>query len=262
MTKRTFYTILLLSVTSFILWSATTEQRPDHIGFKVGEHYGYKIKYGILTIGQADVDMSATLVKVNDRPCYKVNVLGRTVGVTDLFKVRNNYQSYIDTASILPQKFVYSAREGDYKRDQSFIFDRNRNKVMRYENNKKTEYKVPQNVQDVISSYYYLRTLDYSKLLSGSRPKAPLFFDDELYDMQVKFAGKSKVKTRFGSIDVLMLHPILPANSLFKDEESIRIFVSDDANRVPIRLEIDFKFGTVSMEMHSYKNVMHPFKWS
>lgn len=262
MIKRTLYISSLLFAMALLLWSTTAQQRPENIGFKTGEHYGYKIKYGILTIGQADVDMSSTIVKVNNRPCYKVNVLGRTVGVTDLFKVRNNYQSYIDTVSILPQKFVYSAREGDYKRDQSFIFDRNRNKVLRFENNKKTEYKVPQNVQDVISSYYYLRTLDYAKLLSGNRPKAPLFFDDELYDMQVKFAGKSKVKTKFGTIDVLMLHPILPANALFKDGESIRIFVSDDANRVPIRLEIDFKFGTVSMEMHSYKNVMHPFKWS
>jgi hypothetical protein len=96
----------------------------------------------------------------------------------------------------------------------------------------------------------------------GHKVQAPMFFDDELYNMQVRFAGKDVVKTRFGKMQVLRLNPVLPDNKLFKGDEAIRIYVSDDPNRVPVKLEIDFSFGTIDMELTGYSKVRTPFKWS
>ena len=229
--------------------------------FKAGESYDYKVKYGFLTIGEAEVDVDEKIYSVNNRPCFKVNVVGKTAGLTDLFKVRNTYRSYVDTLAFIPHRFIYSARENSYKRDQVINFDHNKNEVIKVEKEQSKTFTVPNNIQDVISGYYFLRTVDFTKFTIGQTITSPLFFDEELYSMKIKYAGKGIVHTRFGKIRVLKLNPILPKNDLFKGENAIRIWVSDDRNRVPLKIEIDFSFGTIDMEIKNYKGVKYPFVW-
>jgi hypothetical protein len=229
--------------------------------FNAGENYDYKVKYGFLTIGEANVDVDDKIYNLNGRPCYKVNVLGKTAGVTDIFKVRNTYRSYIDTLAFVPHKFIYSAREQNYKRDQTINFNHQKNEAIKQEKEEIKSFKVPNNIQDVISGYYLLRTIDFSKYQEGQTVGAPLFFDEELYQMKVKYNGKGRINTKFGKINVLKLNPILPQNKLFKGENAIRIWVSDDKNRVPVKIEIDLSIGTIEMEIRNYKGVKYPFKW-
>lgn len=234
----------------------------ENTSFQAGENYKYKIKYGILTIGEAKVDVNQKVFLINKRPCYRVNVVGKTAGLASIWKVSNTYRSYVDTLAIIPQKFIYSARENNFSRDQSLDFDHANNLVFKKEKDETKRFKVPDNIQDVISGYYYLRTIDFSKMTIGQTVKAPMFFDEEIYNMQVKYAGKETIKTKFGRMKVMKLHPILPKNDLFKGEEAIRIYVSDDNNRVPVKLEIDFSFGTIEMEMNDFKNVRNKFSFS
>lgn len=260
--KRTILFILLTLCATAGLLSFDSERVLIQDSFGPGESYEYKIKYGFIPIGQANVDVHSKIFSVNQKPCYRINVLGRTTGITDLFKVRNTYRSFVDTSSILPQKFILSAREGNYKRDQEFVFDQKKLEVKRIEKAEVKAFKVPRNVQDVISGYYFLRTIDYKNMKVGETVSAPLFFDNEVYNMKVKYAGKDVVRTKFGKINVVKLHPILPKNDLFEGEEAIRVWVSDDKNHVPIRLEVDFAIAAVSMEMVNYKNTKYDFIWN
>ncbi len=229
--------------------------------FKAGESYDYKVKYGFLTIGEAEVDVDPKIYLVNNRPCFKVNVLGKTAGLTDMFKVRNTYRSYVDTLAFIPHKFIYSARENSYKRDQVMSFDHLKHEVVKVEKEQTKTFEVPNNIQDVISGYYFLRTIDFSKYPIGHTVSSPLFFDEDLYQMKIKFAGRGIVNTKFGKMRVLKLNPILPKNDLFKGENAIRIWISDDKNRVPLKIEVDFSFGTINMEIKNYKGVKYPFVW-
>ncbi|PLK42308.1 DUF3108 domain-containing protein [Emticicia sp. TH156] len=229
--------------------------------FKAGEYFEYKVKFGILPVGEATVEVSPQIYSVNSRACYRVNVFGRTTGITDIFHVRNTYRSYLDTAAMLPQKFLMSLQENSYKKDQVILFDHSGNSALREQNNDKKSFNLPNNIQDVVSGYYFLRTLDFSKMKVGDVVEAPMFFDDEIYKMKVKYTGRGVVKTRFGKIDVIKLNPVLPQNDMFKGEEGIRIWVSDDKNHVPIRIEIEFAIGSASMEIKDYKNIRHTFEW-
>ena len=229
--------------------------------FKAGESYNYKVKYGFLTIGEAKVDVDEKIYLVNNRPCFRVNVLGKTAGLTDLFKVRNTYRSYVDTLAFIPHRFIYSARENSYQRDQVMNFDHQKNEVVKVEKEQSKRFEVPNNIQDVISGYYFLRTINFSKFKVGQSVSAPLFFDEDLYQMKIKFAGHGIVHTKFGKMRVLKLNPILPKNNLFKGENAIRIWISDDKNCVPLKIEVDFSFGTIDMEIKNYKGVKYPFVW-
>ncbi|WP_337040503.1 DUF3108 domain-containing protein [Emticicia sp. 17c] len=229
--------------------------------FKAGEYIEYKVKYGILPVGEATVEVSPQIYLVNNRACFRINVFGRTTGLTDIFHIRNTYRSYLDTAAILPQKFLMSLQENNYKKDQVILFDHLGNSALREQNNEKKTFNLPNNIHDVVSGYYFLRTLDFTKMRLGETVAAPMFFDDQIYNMKVKYNGKGSVKTRFGKIDVIKLSPILPPNEMFKGEDAIKIWVSDDKNRVPIRIELDFPIGSASMEIKAYKNNRYNFDW-
>lgn len=244
-----------------VLFVNTDYRNIENTSFEAGEAYSYKIKYGFLTIGEADVNVDKKIFIVNSRPCYKVTVLGRTAGMTTLWKVSNTYISYIDTAAFLPQKFIYSARENSYKRDQTMVFDHPQNEVKHTEKDFNKNYKIPQNTLDVVSGYYFLRMVDFSKYNVGQTYSSPLFFDEQLYNMKIKYAGKGTVNNRNGKIKVLKLNPILPQNKMFKGENAMRIWVSDDQNRVPIKIEVEFPFGTIDMDLKSFSGNKHAFDW-
>jgi hypothetical protein len=253
------YSILVL-LTSVFLVQSDFRNIPN-TSFLPGENYAFKIKYGFFTVGEALVNVDKTINIVQGRPCYKISVQGKTAGMTTLFKVKNSYTSYIDTAAFVPHKFIYSARENSYKRDQTIVFNQLENQVVKYEKEDKKAFKVPNDCQDVVSGYYFLRTIDFSKYALSGVFSAPLFFDDDLYNMKIRYGGKGTVNTKFGKIKVLKLNPVLPNNKMFKGENAIRIWVSDDKNRVPINIEVDFPFGTIDLELKNYSGNRFVFAW-
>ncbi|QIP12295.1 DUF3108 domain-containing protein [Spirosoma aureum] len=225
-------------------------RRVVNTSFGPGEHLEYRVHYGFLNAAEAIVDVSPTVYKVNERPCYRVNVDGRTVGAFDLVtRIRDTWRSYIDTSAILPQKFYSNLQENNYRKEENITFNHEANTVKAEERTERDVFKVPDNVHDFISGYYFLRTFDFSRINNGQVIELPAFYDDTVYNMKVRYRGKDVIKTKSGKINVLKLNPVLPQNKLFKDEESIRIFVSDDANKVPVKVEVDLWVGSMVMDL-------------
>ncbi len=248
----------ILLISSFNL---KEEKSVSNFSFRAGEAFEYKVKFGFLTVGEALVDVSPHIFHINSRPCFKINILGKTSGLTNIFRIRNEYRSYLDTNTITPHRFLMSLRENNYKKDQVVTFEQNKRLIVREEDKDSKQFKAPEEIYDVVSAYFFLRTINFNAYKPGEIFSKNVFFDDEIYDLKVKYAGKGKVKTKFGKIDVLKLNPILPPNKMFDGEDAIRIWVSDDKNHVPILIEVDFKIGSVSMELKSFQNNKHKFDW-
>lgn len=239
-----------------------TYRRVVNKSFGPGEHLEYRVHYGFLNAAEAVVDVSPTLYKVNDRPCYRVNVDGRTVGAFDLVtRIRDTWRSYIDTSAILPQKFYTNLQENSYRKEENITFNHAANTVKAEERTEKDVFKVPDNVHDLISGYYFLRTIDFNQLAAGQVIEVPAFYDDTVYNMKVRYRGKDVVKTKSGKVNVIKLNPVLPQNKLFKEEESIRIFVSDDTNKVPVKVEVDLWVGSMVMDLKRNSGLKQPLKF-
>ena len=237
-------------------------RRVANTSFGPGEHLEYRVHYGFLNAAEAVVDVSPTLYKVNERPCYRVNVDARTLGAFDLVtRIRDTWRSYIDTSAILPQKFYTNLQENSYRKEENITFNHETNTAKAEERTEKDIFKVPDNVHDLISGYYFLRTIDFSKLTSGQVIEVPAFYDDTIYNMKVRYRGRDVVKTKQGKINVIKLNPVLPQNKLIKEEESIRIFVSDDANKVPVKVEVDFFVGSMVMDLKHNAGLKQPLKF-
>ena len=260
--KKTFIILgfVLVIVTGFTVMN--TYRRVVNTSFGPGEHLEYRVHYGFLNAAEATVDVSPTLYKVNERPCYRVNVDGRTVGAFDFVtRIRDTWRSYIDTSAILPQKFYTSLQEDKYRKEENITFNHESNTVKAEERTERDVFNVPDNVHDLISGYYFLRTIDFSRLSNGQVIEIPAFYDDTVINMKVRYRGKDAIKTKDGKINVLKLNPVLPSNKLFKEEESIRIFVSDDVNKVPVKVEVDFFVGSMVMDLKRNGGLKQPLRY-
>jgi hypothetical protein len=253
--------ILLLPI---LLVSATTNdgyRRLPSNAFGAGEKILYRVHYGFVTAGEAELSIDKKIHTINDRPCYKIDIHGRTTGLADkLFNVKDNWGTYLDTAAMAPHQFYRHIREGKYRKNEMVHFQQlNRKAVVSTlsKNGRDIEntevFNVPSYVQDLISGYYYLRTLDYTHTKTGEILKVDAFFDKEVYDFKVRFLGREKVKTEMGRIDALVLTPILPDNKLFKGENAVRIWISDDENKIPLKIKAEMMVGAVEIDIRDFQ---------
>lgn len=263
--KKHYRLLSLIGIVVFVMVAFKSKDNYREVtntSFGAGEKLAYRVHYGFINAAEAEIEVGRAIVKVNNRPCYKVNVSGKTVGAFDLVsRVRDTWRSYIDTSAILPQMFYQKIEENKYRKEETVTFNHGSDVAYAEKKGEKKSFRVPNNIHDVISGYYFLRTLNFENIKVGNVVEVPTFFADEVYPMRVKYGGKGVVKTRFGKINVIKLNPILPENKLFKGENSIRIWVSDDENKVPVKVEVDLWIGAIEMDLQTYKGLRQPFKW-
>ncbi len=230
--------------------------------FKAGETIRYKVHYGVLNAAEASVETSGSLERVAGRPCYRATVSGRTTGSFDFFlHVRDQWRSYIDTASILPLRSSRDIEESSYRKKEVVDFDQEHDIVNVLQTHTKEPihytFKVPNNVQELVSGFYYLRTLSYDRMKPGEVIHMGGFFDESTFNMDVIFRGREVVETRAGPIHVLKLVPKMPTNRIFRGEEAIRVYLSDDHNKIPVLFQAELLVGSVKVDMYKYEGLKY-----
>lgn len=234
----------------------------DQESFTTNERLEYRVHYGFINAAEAKVDVAKQKSVVNGRHCFKISVSGRTLGAFDLItRVRDTWRTYLDTSAIVPQMFYRNIQEGRYRREETVMYNHDENLLSTKSGGESKGYRVPDNVQDIISAYYYLRTLDYQRMSLGEVVEVNVFLEDQNYKLRVKYAGRDVIKTKFGSVRVFKLNPLLPDNKMFKGENSIRIWVSDDGNKIPVKAEADLWIGSLAIDLKEYKNLRTKPSW-
>jgi len=247
---------LLVVASGFIM--NDTMRRVEQDSFSTGEVLRYKVHYGLINAAEAVIDIDPNLQKVNNRACYKANVYGKTVGSFDFFlRIRDTWRSYIDTAAILPMRFHRNIEEGKYRKKENVSFDHFRN-IAVVEDKKGTEtFKIPENVQDIVSGFYYMRTLNLDKYKNGDVIRLQGFFDDQVYDFTVTFRGREMVETKAGNIQAFKLVPKMPANKLFSGENAVSIYLSDDKNKIPVMIKAEMFVGSIKVNLYQYSGLKY-----
>ncbi|WP_181304494.1 DUF3108 domain-containing protein [Rufibacter sp. XAAS-G3-1] len=224
--------------------------------FAPGEVLQYKVHYGLINAGEATINVAPNLQRINNRPCYQTTVSGKTTGSFDFFhRVRDTWTSYIDTSSMLPLRFHRNIEEGKYRRKETTDFNHANNTVVvndSRDTKKNQVFKVPDNAQDMISGFYYLRTLDLSSFRPGQTVRMQGFLGDEVFDMTVTYRGKTTVETKAGKIRAHRLVPKMPKNKLFSGEDAISVYFSDDENKIPVLFQAEMFVGSVKVDLYKY----------
>ena len=231
--------------------------------FETGEWFKLRIHYGIINAGYATMEVKEKIR--NNRKMHYVVGYGQTVGLTKLFfEVEDHYQSIFDKETGKPYQFLRKINEGGYKKYQEGFFNHKEQTVLlkdHQENTQKT-FTVPENVQDVVSSFYYLRNHPkVDQLNINESIEIKMFFDDELLKFQLKYLGKEELSTKFGKIMCLKFRPMVLSGRVFKEEESLTVWVSEDQNKIPIRIKAELAVGSLKADLDDYRGLKHTIKF-
>jgi hypothetical protein len=249
-------------VSFFCFLGSHSAHSQNNTSFKHGEELTFKVTYGFLDAAEAKMMVSPQITTIKDTPTYKIDIFGKTLGIFKLFKVNDNWGSYLDTTQMIPYQAYRHIEEGKYRKHERIIFDHqdNRAHVRLYDReNKKLvetkEYTVPGNIQDIVSGFYFLRTMDLKKYKKGDTITLTGFFDKTIYNLKLIYEGKESISTNIGRFDTIILTPIMPSNKLFRGEKPVTIWVSDDKNKIPLKIKAKLMVGSLNMDIMEGKDL-------
>jgi hypothetical protein len=230
--------------------------------FAVGEFLKFKVHYGIINAGYATIEVQEAAL--NNQSVYHVVGKGYSTGMTKFFfNVEDVYESYIDKDTRNPYRFVRKINEGGYTKNQEGFFNQKTNKVLVKDYKHKTEksFDFPKNAQDILSSFYYLRNYpNINKIKAGESVIIDMFFDGEITKFKLKFIGREDIKTKFGVVSTMIFRPLVQSGRIFKEEESLTLWISDDYNKIPLRIKASLLVGSLKADLEEYKGLNNPFK--
>jgi hypothetical protein len=228
----------------------------EHSAFQVGEKLKYILHYGFVNAGEAELELKAGERDIQGRKILHAVGTGRSIGAFKAFyKVDDHYESYFDEKGVFPWVFIRRVDEGGYTFSQDYLYMQHRRQVT---TQKKVTHDVPAHVQDMISAFYFARTLDLSNAKEGDEFVIDCFMDDEYWPLRMKFVEKETIKLRNGKYRCMKFQPIVQEGRVFKSNDDLNVWITDDPNHIPVLVEAKILVGSIKMELSDYSGLANP----
>lgn len=255
--------IVALSATSMYVTAKPTPLTPKdeyrtlpNTAFTVGERLTFDINYGFVTAGRAIMTIPAYKY-LNGRKTFEINTYAvSTESFDKIFKVRDKYSTYLDVEGIFPHRFEQHVREGNYSKDYSAFFDHE--ELVAEVGDQK--HKIPQYVHDILSAFYYIRTIDLSRYKKGQKVQLQNFYNGKVHPLDVMILGRQKLETDAGTFDCIVVEPLVVEGGLFKNEGSIKVWLTNDANQMPVKMATKVVVGDIDVVLTKYEGLRNPAK--
>lgn len=255
--------LVLSAVVVFASFSFTQKEEATFVyrnqsnrAFTYGEKLNYRVHYGLINAASVSIEVANKPVKIGNRTTYFITTKGQTYKSFDwMYRVRDHFESYVDSVSIAPLKYFKSVQEDNY-RDVDLVYYDHEKKQIR--GNKKNM-EMPVYVQDIVSASFYARSINYDNAFVGKTWPIDVYLDQKIYNLKFKYLGTEIIKTDVGKIKCIKLRPQLVVDRVFKDEDDMTVWVSADKNHIPIRVQTDIFVGSLKVDIVSYSGLLNPF---
>ena len=252
-------TFLLICIT--ILFAQSGRRYVNNEAYGYGEKLEYKVGMisgplkGLGGSGGLSINKNLrqyTNSKGEKKDCYDILFWVDSEGLVDaIYSVHDKYRTIVDVAGIFPYEFHQRIREGNYKRDFKATFDQINNTAIVGDK----KYKVEDNVQDILSALYYFRTFDLSNKKNGDVIELTNFYKDTTHSLPVRIIRREIIKVPAGRFKTIMLQPDVSEGSLFKFSNTISVWITDDARKIPVKVATSIVIGNVGAELTKYSGV-------
>ena len=250
--------IIILVLVSASLGFSSQKER----AFDTGEWFKFRIHYGLINAGYATLEVQEAVR--NNKKVYHAIGKGYTTGMSRFFfKVDDNYESYFDKETGNPYQFVRKIDEGGYTKNQEGFFNQSTIRILvkDYKHKSENTFLIPENTQDIMSTFYYLRNYpSIDKLKVGESVSVDMFFDNETTKFKLKFIGTEDLETKFGVVPTMIFRPLVQSGRVFKEKESLTVWISDDDNKIPVRIQASLAVGSIKADLDAFKGLKYSFK--
>ena len=236
--------------------------------FKSGETLRYSVmfKWGAVNTEVAQAVMKLDSLEYNGAPAYKTQITARTAPFFDIFySIRENFQSWFSIDGQRPLKYTRDTDEDGYIATNLFLYDWDANLIhadIRLGSREPMILDIPleEDVYDLASLVFYLRTLDRTTLRQGDIFPLLLALDDDVFNIQAKCEGYEVLKVRrLGRMKTWHFSFSVVAGALFDEGQQLQVWFADDDNFLPVAIMVPLKMGAVRGWLKSYEGLKYPF---
>ena len=253
---KKYITLLVL-----IYFTCSINAQESSFAFKEGEWLKYRMSYsGFLSAGTATLQLKEE--SLNGKRVIHAIGKGKTSGMISwFFKVNDTYESYFNSNEVKPYLFLRDINEGGFKMKRKITFNYKNNTAYVQDFIKKKDTIISvKNPQDMVSTFYFLRTHDTKNMKKGEEINVSMFFDNKSYPFKLKFLGYETLKTKFGKVRTQKFRPLVQAGRVFKAKESVTVWITADHNKIPIKMKASLAVGSLVAELEAYKGLANSFE--
>ncbi|MDC1068239.1 DUF3108 domain-containing protein [Candidatus Kapabacteria bacterium] len=232
--------------------SSSTFRSIENNAFDYGEQLFYDVGYGFITAGEGHFKVMAKPKILNGRNTYDIRFAVKSLSsLRWLYRVHDRYQTFVDEQGIFPWQYEQHIKEGGYRRDVKTFFNQEKNFAV----TGKDTTQIPEYVHDVVSALYYLRTMDLSEVKNDSIIEFNQFFNDSTYVLGIKIIKREIIEVDAGEFHTILIEPLVVEGGLFKSEGSIKVWITDDEKKIPVKVGTKVLIGFVGAELRDYKGI-------
>ena len=224
--------------------------------FKLGERLIFKIRYGFVKAGSAEMKVLSVEENANQK-YYHIQTTARSASGFDwIYKVRDEVNAFVDYDRLYPLRFEKKLREGSYLADLFVDYNHADStatvEYIRYRDNmkirkrRKEVIKIPPYVNDILSAFYLIRNQD----LQVGRPVYLTTNEkDKIYDLVIQVYKKEVLEVEAGKFNTIKIEPLLQGEGIFKSKGRLTVWLSDDQYKIPVKMTTEILVGNITTEL-------------
>lgn len=230
----------------------------EHNFYKHSESFVYSASYGLLQVGELHFECDSIIANVYSHPCYRLSASGHLKGVAGgLSYLEDRWESYVDTATLMPYVFSRDLKENKYRKKEFTVFKREEQLAVVTDTTEpdarriKT-FPITSDIEDMLSAYFLFRNTPFYKMNPGDTITINAFLEEASYNVKVKYLGKEKIRTKFGKLKAIVIAPLLSNAGMLSGEYPLKAWLSDDDRKIPLKVQVKITLGSVDLQLESY----------
>ncbi|MBI3355287.1 MAG: DUF3108 domain-containing protein [Nitrospirae bacterium] len=220
--------------------------------FQVGERLTYEVSW--LNIAAATAVMEVADMEVAEMEGKKDRTIAKLVGtaqsrpiITKFFPVDNRVESELDLTSLVPEHMTFRRREGKKKEDIEYRFHHKEGMVTAVRGGTTESLSIPAGTQDIISCLYYTRTVLSMK--PGASLIMNVYHDKKNRPVEVRVEDVETIEGSWGKVETARVLVIMPFHGLFMNQGNIRVWITTDERRTPLRMKAKVVIGSIVADL-------------
>lgn len=215
---------------------------PPSYPWAIGEKLTYSAKLGLLTLGEGTLEV-AGIDTVRSIESFRFRF--RLTGKTLVFSLDDVLESYVGVHDLNSRRFVQDFVENDKATHR--LYEIYPDSGYFRERGKPETQPSPPDPLDDAAFFYFVRVTD---LQVGRKYTYNRYFRRDKNPVTIEVIKREKMELPDGrEVDCLVLHPVIETKGMFSKRSDTRIWLTDDARRLPVQIRSKFPFGTITLRM-------------